>query len=178
MVSLPADDDASECATYPRYAKIDFNLNGNVVASTIPTGGTDDSAESTSLKNLIAENTGSICGPSEAEPCTKAAVCITRVGAARRSDVRTETTLGIYSSATALVAEANLGAYVASAEFVQELNAQGGQFATIISVTEVKTQAIVSDTGEVLSKEPSSGPCSQPSSRPSSQPSLSSQPSF
>lgn len=139
MVSLPADDDASECATYPRYAKIDFNLNGNVVASTIPTGGTDDSVESTSLKSLIAQNSGSICGPSEAEPCTKASVCITGVGAARRSDVRTETTVGLHSSAMALVAEAKLGAYVASAEFVQELNAQGGQFATITSVTEVAT---------------------------------------
>ena len=69
-MSWPGDD-ASDCATYPRYAKINFNLNGGVVASTFPTGGAVDTAESTALKDLIAQNTGSICGTSEAEPCTK-----------------------------------------------------------------------------------------------------------
>merc|ERR1711935_402157 len=57
-------DNASDCAIYPRYAKINFNLNGGIVASTFPTGGAIDTADSTALKDLIAQNTGSICGTS------------------------------------------------------------------------------------------------------------------
>merc|ERR1712166_1228179 len=177
-MSWPSDD-ASDCATYPRYAKINFNLNGNVVASTIPTTGAVDTADSTALKDLIAHNSGNICGTSEAEPCTKAEVCIASVGSAARraeawlysSKVEADLTVGLYSSEAAVQAVVSLETYVSSPTFLEDLKASGGQLATVTTITNITAEAIVSATGDVLSREPSSAPSTAPSSEPSSAPS-------
>ena len=77
------------------------------------------------------------------------------------ANIETETTVGLYSSEKALEAEARVGTYVSGPVFLKDLIASGGQFATITNVTDIKTEAIVSDTGEVLSRDPSSAPSSQ-----------------
>merc|ERR1712166_395848 len=81
-------------------------------------------------------------------------------------------TLGLYSNEKALEAQERIQEYVAAPEFVLDLVASGGQLATITNVTDITTEAIVSDTGEVLSREPSPAPSSAPSLEPSSAPSL------
>ena len=60
--------------------------------------------------------------------------------------METETTVGLYSSEKALVAQARLGAYVSAHVFLKDLIASGGQLiATMTNVTDITTEAIVSD---------------------------------
>merc|ERR1712195_349282 len=81
-------------------------------------------------------------------------------------------TLGLYSNEKALEAQERIQEYVAAPEFVLDLVASGGQLARITNVTDITTEAIVSDTGEVLPREPSPAPSLKPSSAPSLEPSF------
>jgi len=91
-----------------------------------------NAAAQTSFKEVVASNTGSICGSAGTAACTSADVTITSITDVRRAGVKVAFKVKVYSAAKATSGASTLGTFVANAAgFKAALVAKGGALANV-----------------------------------------------
>jgi len=110
-------------APTPAAAKATYKITASVKLAGI-TKAQFTTAAQTSFKEVVAANTGSICGTSGTAVCTSADVTI--ISFSRRSGLTVKFEIGVHSSAKATAGAATLTSYVSSPAFATALKAKPG----------------------------------------------------